>query len=313
MKAKLILCAVLFSAGTLLLNAQAPRQHNGAGQGQRQGQGQGQEQGPGQNREMITPEARADRMAKHLELTDAQKAKVLELFKQDEVKLKAMREEAKAMREKNEKIGDAQREKFAAQQKANDVELEKIIGKEKFAKWQAERTQQMKKMKDNRGKNQNKQHGQSFNNQRGQNQNNQHGQSFNNQRSQNQNNQHAQVKHHAQMKHHAQIVKKHLKHKQALRAQMAAKMKQHYSPAGRAERLKAELSLTDAEKDALAQLFESEQKKIAEERTQKMEAARKSHEAEMEKIIGKEKMAKYIELQKSKMDKAQKNRKTKQV
>jgi len=297
MKAKLILCAVLFSAGTLLLNAQAPRQHNGAGQGQRQGQGQGQEQGPGQNREMITPEARADRMAKHLELTDAQKAKVLELFKQDEVKLKAMREEAKAMREKNEKIGDAQREKFAAQQKANDVELEKIIGKEKFAKWQAERTQQMKKMKDNRGKNQNKQHGQSFNNQR----------------SQNQNNQHAQVKHHAQMKHHAQIVKKHLKHKQALRAQMAAKMKQHYSPAGRAERLKAELSLTDAEKDALAQLFESEQKKIAEERTQKMEAARKSHEAEMEKIIGKEKMAKYIELQKSKMDKAQKNRKTKQV
>ena len=259
MRTKLILCAMLFSASTLLLNAQPPRQHNG--------NGQGQGQGPGQNREMLTPETRADRMAKHLELTDAQKAKVLELFKQEDVKMKAMREEVKALREKNEKMSDAQREKFAAQRKAHEAELEKIVGQEKYAKLKVEREGQMQKMKEKR----------------------------------------------AHMEGNNAGAQRPPMHNPEARAQRAEKVKEHFTPEKRAERFKTELGLTDAEKDALVQLFQSEQKKMAEERKQKMEAAKKSHDAEVEKIIGKEKMAKYKELQKAKMDKVQKNRKVKQV
>jgi len=256
MKAKLILCAVLMSAGSLVLNAQAPRQHNGMGQG------------PGQNAEMVTPEARADRMAKHLELTAGQKAKVLELFKKQEMQMNAAREEMKKMREKNEKISDAQREKFAAQRKANDAELEKIIGAEKFAKLQAEREGQMQKMKEKRGQMQGNA---------------------------------PQGPNRPQMQN------------PEMRAKRAEKMKENFTPEMRAERLKTELGLTDAEKEALVQLFESEKKQIAEERKQKMDAMKLKHEAEMEKIIGKEKMAKYLELQKSRQEKAKKNRKQNEV
>lgn len=255
MKAKLILCALLFSAGTLFLNAQPPRQHN------RDGNGQGQ----GQNREMLTPEARADRMAQHLELTEAQKAKVLELFKQEDVKMKAMRDEVKALREKNEKMSDSQREKFAAQRKVQEAELEKIVGKEKYAKLQAEREGQMQKMKEK----------------------------------------------HGQMQGNRPEVNQPPMHNPEARAHKVEKIKEHFTPEKRAERLKTELGLTDAEKDALVQLFDAEHKKVAEERKQKMEAAIKSHDAEVEKIIGKEKMAKYIELQKVKIDKVQKIRKVK--
>lgn len=259
MKTKLILCALLFSASTLLLNAQPPRQHNRANQ--QQGQGQVQ------NREMLTPEARADRMAKHLELTDAQKAKVLELFKEEDAKMKAMREEVKANREKGEKLSDAQREKFAAERKAHEEELSKIVGAEKYAKLQAERQVQMQKIKEKR----------------------------------------------ANMRSNNSALSKNPMNRPEARAKRVEKIKENFTPEKRAERLKMELNLTDAEKDALVQLFNAEKKKIAEERKQHFEATKKSHDAEMEKIIGKEKMAKYKELQNSKVEKIQKNRKVKKV
>ena len=259
MKTKLFLAALLFTAGTFLLNAQPPRSGAGAGQGQGQGQGQG--------RNMATPEERANHITAELALTEAQKAKVLELFKQDEVKVKAFREELKSLREKNEKMSDAQREKYAAQRKAHDAELEKIIGTEKMTQWQTQHKADMQKMKGQQAQ--------------------------------------AKGKNHA--------ANKSGEHRPEMRAERAQKMKENFAPEKRAERLKAELGLSDAEKDALVKLFDAEQKKISEERKQKMEENRKLHDAEIEKIIGKEKMAKYKELQKSKIDKVKKNRAEKTV
>ena len=244
MKTRLLFLAVLFTTSALLVNAQPPRQ--------------------GQGRQMVSPEIRADRMAENLSLTDAQKSKVLELFKQEEAKTNALREEMKAMRERNETVSDAQREKMASLRKAHDAELEKIIGKEKFAQWQTQRAEQMQKMKEQRGQMGDKPQGRPM-------------------------------------------------ERPEARAERAEKIKEQFTPEKRAERLKTELGLSDAEKDALVQLFDAEKKKMTEDRKQKMEAMKKSHDAEVEKIIGKEKMAKYKELQKSRIDKAQKNRKVKQV
>ncbi len=261
MKTKLILCAMLFSAGTLFLNAQPPLQNNRAGQGQGQGQLQGQ------NRELLTPEARVDRMAKHLELTEAQKAKVLELCKQEDLKMEAMREEVKANSEKGKKLSDEHRQKFAAEKKSHDAALEKIIGAEKFTKWQADRTALMQKANYYRGN----------------------------------------------LNTNAPRAQKSQINRYGMKANRQQNIKENLSPENRAARLKTELNLTDAEKDALVQLFISEQKKIAEERKQHIEATKKSHDAEMEKIIGKEKMTKYKEIQNSRIENAKKIRKAKQV
>jgi hypothetical protein len=93
----------------------------------------------------VTPQARAERMAKELELTDAEKAKVQELFeKQDAKRLKHQAEAGK----KREEF----RKKFEAERKAQDAELEKIIGKEKFQKHETMRTERMEKMKQRRHK-----------------------------------------------------------------------------------------------------------------------------------------------------------------
>jgi hypothetical protein len=272
MKTKLILCALFLSAGTLLLNAQPPRQHNRDGNGQGQGQGQ--------NREMVTPEARADRMAQHLELTDAQKAKVLELFKQEAVKMNALKEEVKGLRQKNEKVSEEQKAKFEALRKSQYAELEKIIGKEKIAKLQSNSTDKKQKMHKME-----KMHAEMHN----------------------------RMNMHQQPNRPMQPQMGNQMHQQGPKMGRMENIKEKFTPVRRAEYLKTELGLTDAEKDALVQLFDAEQKKIAEERKQKMEAAKKSHDAEVEKIIGKDKMAKYKELQKAKMDKVQKIRKVKQV
>jgi len=255
MKTKLILCAVLFSAVTFFTNAQPPRQNDRQGQGHAQGQG----------RQMISPEMRAENMAKQLELTDAQKAKVTELFKKQEVQMNAMREEMRAARESNTANAEGIREKVAAQRKANDAELEKIIGKEKMAKWQAGRQQQMQSMNERR------RHGNGVRPEQG--------------------------------------MQRPPMNNQPGRAERMEKVKEKFTPEKRAERLKTELELTDAQKDALVQLFDVEQKKMAEERKQKMNALKKEHETEVEKIIGKEKMAKYKELQKNRKEKVQKMRK----
>jgi hypothetical protein len=91
--------------------------------------------------QQIAPEKRAERMAKVLVLNDAQKGEVLALF----VKQDAMRQQ---QIQKVEKMKEALRSQFAEQRKTNDEALLKIIGTEKFNKFQSMRVQRQEKMKE---------------------------------------------------------------------------------------------------------------------------------------------------------------------
>lgn len=93
-------------------------------------------------KKMITPEKRAEFMAKQLELSDAEKAKVQALFEKQAASQKVQMEEIKKMRQE-------QKAKFEANRKAQEAELVKIIGNEKFQKLQAMQIEHLKKM--NRG------------------------------------------------------------------------------------------------------------------------------------------------------------------
>lgn len=94
------------------------------------------------DRPQATPQMRADRLAKQLSLTDAEKAQVQALFEKQD-----------ANRKKNQ--GDVQKSReemkaqFDAERKVQDEELAKIIGTEKFEKYQAMRAERMKQRGDN--------------------------------------------------------------------------------------------------------------------------------------------------------------------
>jgi hypothetical protein len=94
---------------------------------------------------LLDPEKRAKKLAKELELSEAQKADVQALF----VKQDAKRHEEM---EKIEKLRAEMRTKFEAQRKSNDEALAKIIGKEKFEKLQSMRSERLEKMKNKREK-----------------------------------------------------------------------------------------------------------------------------------------------------------------
>jgi Spy/CpxP family protein refolding chaperone len=96
-------------------------------------------------RPMLSPEKRAEKLAKELELSEAQKADVQALF----VKQEAKRHEEVA---KIEKLRAEMRTKFEAQRKSNDEALAKIIGKEKFEKLQSLRSERLEKMNNKREK-----------------------------------------------------------------------------------------------------------------------------------------------------------------
>lgn len=112
-------------------------------QNQRQPKGEGRH---GDHNRKITPELRVEKMSKELNLTADEKAKVLQLFVQQEEKMKAIKAENEKLIEKKKAEVKERMEKFDAERKAQDAELEKIIGKEKFAKHQALRIEQLEKM-----------------------------------------------------------------------------------------------------------------------------------------------------------------------
>lgn len=91
-------------------------------------------------RAQMTPQTRAERMAKELGLTDSERKKVQALFERQEAK--RVQHQAEIDKQKARF-----REKFEAERKVQDAELEKIIGKEKFQKMETKRAQQMEKMK----------------------------------------------------------------------------------------------------------------------------------------------------------------------
>lgn len=90
-------------------------------------------------RQQVSAQMRAENMAKELKLTDAEKAKVQEVFEKNDVLFTKFRSEVK-------RDNPDFREKFKALRDAQDADLEKAIGKDKLDAWkkiQAERRQKM--------------------------------------------------------------------------------------------------------------------------------------------------------------------------
>lgn len=89
----------------------------------------------------MSAENRAEYWAKELNLTNEEKGKITELFKkQDETRMQ-QRADMQKSREERQAFMENQR-------KANDAEMEKIIGKEKFQKYDSIRSERMQKMRD---------------------------------------------------------------------------------------------------------------------------------------------------------------------
>jgi len=109
---------------------------------------QGGERGPrpemrqGGNRQQMTPQMRAENMAKQLDLTADQKAQVQALYEKQNAEREKKMADAKAE-------GGDMRAKFEAERKAQDTELEKIIGPEKMKKLQDMRAERMKQRGEN--------------------------------------------------------------------------------------------------------------------------------------------------------------------
>ncbi len=87
---------------------------------------------------MISPEKKAEFMAKELELNDAEKAKVQALFEKQTLKAKQHQEEMKKMMDDHRVLRESERA-------ANEAELIKIIGLEKFQKLQSQRIARLEK------------------------------------------------------------------------------------------------------------------------------------------------------------------------
>jgi len=128
----------MFSVTVMAQNQTPPAGRKGHKKELRQGMG-----------EKVNAQQRAEHMSKVLGLTDAEKVKVQALFEKQDAK----RVQHKAEVQKVRKVQMAQ---FANERKAQDAELEKIIGKEKFQKHESIRADRQEKMKQKReGKNPN--------------------------------------------------------------------------------------------------------------------------------------------------------------
>lgn len=98
-----------------------------------------------------TAKDRAENMAKQLELTADEKAKVEALFEQQDAK--RAEQMAKHRDERKEKMNDSNKHREEMQvlrEKAiaeNDAELEAIIGKEKMEQWKQFRAERQKEMR----------------------------------------------------------------------------------------------------------------------------------------------------------------------
>jgi len=127
--AKLILASVFLFSMTAMAQEQTPLPAKTDGQNEMR-------QGP---RQQMSAQLRAENIAKALNLTDAEKAKVQEVYEKNDVIFTKFRAEVK-------RDSPDFREKFKALRDAQDADLINVVGKEKFATWQklqAERRQNM--------------------------------------------------------------------------------------------------------------------------------------------------------------------------
>lgn len=123
--AKLILASLFFFSFTLVAQDQAPRGERPAGE-VRQG-----------GRQQMSAKDRAESTAKDLSLTDEVKAQVQALYEKNDEAF------AKFRSETNRESPDF-REKFQALRDAQDADLKKIIGEEKFEALQKIRAERRK-------------------------------------------------------------------------------------------------------------------------------------------------------------------------
>jgi Spy/CpxP family protein refolding chaperone len=120
---------------SLAVSAQDQMPPQGQGEGPRPEMRQG-------NRPQMTPQVRAERLAKQLDLTDAQKAQVQALYEKQNAERQKKQAEVQKTREE-------MKAQFDAERKAQDIELEKIIGPEKMKKLQDMRAERMKQREEN--------------------------------------------------------------------------------------------------------------------------------------------------------------------
>lgn len=190
-------------------------------------------------RPQLSPEKRAERMAKELSLTDTQKAQVQSLIEKQDAKRVQHLAEIKKIREE-------QKAKFVADRKSMDDELVSIIGKEKFQQLESKRTEVKEKLAERR-----------------------------------ENFQHSRQGRMNGMKN----------FNRADHPMATAQV--------RTERMAKVLNLNDAEKTQVQALFEkqdanrdkqlAEVKKIKEDQMAQMETTRKTQDADIEEVVGKEK------------------------
>ena len=94
------------------------------------------------NRQMATPQIRAERLAKELSLTDAEKTQVQALYEKQDAERQKLQADGQKSREE-------MKTQFDAQRKLMDENLEKIIGAEKMQKYQTLRAERMKQRGEN--------------------------------------------------------------------------------------------------------------------------------------------------------------------
>jgi len=102
---------------------------------------------------------RAEKMSKALGLTDAEKAKVQDLFEKQRAKLEQHLAVVK-------KVKEEQKAQFAAERTSMNADLEKIVGTEKYQKLENKRSEVKENMKERRTGNQAEQHGRDWQNNR---------------------------------------------------------------------------------------------------------------------------------------------------
>ncbi|MFT3754232.1 MAG: hypothetical protein QM800_15610 [Paludibacter sp.] len=136
MKKQGILVMAFASIFSLAISAQDQTPPQG---GQR---GQGQEMRQGGNRPQMTPQMRAERLAKQLDLTTDQTAQVKALYEKQDADRQKRQGDVQKTREE-------MRAQFENERKAQDTELEKIIGPEKMKKLQDIRAERMKQRGEN--------------------------------------------------------------------------------------------------------------------------------------------------------------------
>ena len=117
--AKLVLASLFIFSMTAIAQDQTTPPVNSAGQS-------GMRQGP---RQQLSAQVRAENMAKDLNLTETEKTKVQEVYEKNDVLFTKFRTEVS-------RDSPDFREKFKALRDAQDADLIKVIGQEKFAAWQ---------------------------------------------------------------------------------------------------------------------------------------------------------------------------------